>query len=392
MIRFKPDTWLEFFLRFFAMAAPDANVYVEIPAPDLRFAALILVAVAVVLCWRRLAANPRAALALLMLMLVATVPWMITSGNGRYWIPILLCAGPAVAGLIYLLPLSRWFRLFMAAALLAAQAFVVLQNSPWDAWTWATWQDAPYFQVDLPGDAARAPPTTYVTLSTISYSLIAPQFPPASRWINITSGGGVIRDAGWTAEFLGKAGRLVLLAPSIRGQVQADRQPSPEVRQALDTLIGPVRLALDANQRCELLTSGGLAAIGHRQGAKDFEGRDQIGFWACPLRYPVDRPPAPVTVAPARTEAVLDKVEQLCPRFFRPREAKTLPIAGGSLRQYPNSDMKVYVLDDGQVLYKFWRALNPVAIGSVDDVLSGKATVDCDHIRGRTGLPWDREI
>ena len=36
-VRFEPDTLYEALLRPVAMAAPDANVYVEIMAPDLRF-------------------------------------------------------------------------------------------------------------------------------------------------------------------------------------------------------------------------------------------------------------------------------------------------------------------------------------------------------------------
>ena len=36
-MRFQPDTWLEALLRPVAMAAADANVYVEIMAPDFRF-------------------------------------------------------------------------------------------------------------------------------------------------------------------------------------------------------------------------------------------------------------------------------------------------------------------------------------------------------------------
>ena len=82
----------------------------------------------------------------------------------------------------------------------------------------------------------------------------------------------------------------------------------------------------------------------------------------------------------------------MCPRFFRAGEGETLRIPGGALRHYPGSDMKVYVLDNGEVYYKFWRALNPVFVGREDDVLQGRAAVDCDHIRGRSGLPWDREI
>lgn len=57
---------------------------------------------------------------------------------------------------------------------------------------------------------------------------------------------------------------------------------------------------------------------------------------------------------------------------------------GGTVRHYTDSDARVYMLNDGKVLYKYWRALNPVLIG--------KAIVACDKIRGRSGLPWGREI
>jgi hypothetical protein len=44
----------------------------------------------------------------------------------------------------------------------------------------------------------------------------------------------------------------------------------------------------------------------------------------------------------------------------------------------------VYVMEDGEVLYKFWRSLNPVTIGSRAEVLAGQAHVDCTKIRAPT--------
>jgi hypothetical protein len=391
MIRFIPDTWLEALLRFFAMAAPDGNVYVEIAAPDVRFAAIVLLAIAIAFLARRLVANPRPAIGLLALVLASTVPWLLTSGNGRYWIPMLLCAGPLAIGLVYLLPLTRAFRTTLAFGLLALQTFVVLQSPPWDSWSWVVWEEAPYFQLELPPVQPNAPPTTYVTLTSISYSLIAPQFPASSRWINITNVGAAGRDAAWAADFLAHSpGPIKLIAPTIKGQVAADRGPTPEVRNALDAMLGSQRLALASDRQCDLLHSSGLvsAARAGVNAAKEFK---DAGFWVCPLRYPVERPPEKVKPVDPATEAAFARLEQMCPRFFHPG-AKTVPINGGSVRQYAGSDMKAYVLDNGEVWYKFWRALNPVMVGKLPEVLSGKAHIDCDAIRGRAGLPWDREI
>jgi hypothetical protein len=94
---------------------------------------------------------------------------------------------------------------------------------------------------------------------------------------------------------------------------------------------------------------------------------------------------------PVRFDAVFSAIEAQCPRFF-PTGAETRIISGGEMRTYYSSEMKVYVLEEGLVLYKYYRAFNPVRIGTRDDVLSGKAKVDCNNIRGRSGLPWEREI
>lgn len=390
MIRFEPDTAVEGLLRFFAMAAPDGNVYVEIAAPDTRFAAVVFLAVGVLLFHKRLAANPRPALTLLALLLVSVPPWLMTSGNGRYYIPMLLCAGPLAVALIYLLPLTRLFRSFLAIALLALQTFVVATSPPWDAWAWLPWEEAPYFHVDIPAPLTSAKPVTYITISSISYSLIAPRFPASSRWMNVTNVGGTGRDAKWAQDFLAAApGPIMLIAPSIRGELGVDGKPKRKVRDALDLLLRTQRLALEGDA-CELLRSRGLEVITSKR--KPEGDTEDVGFWVCPLRYPVAAADVQEKLVAPKIESVFSRIEQLCPRFFPPGSSVTTPINGGALRHYTESDMKIYVLDDGSVRYKFWRALNPVPIGTVDGVLSGKDVVDCKNIRGRGGLPWDREI
>lgn len=388
MIRFKPDTWQEALMRPFAMAAPDANVYVEVSAPDLRFAVALIAALAMLLLWRRLPERRPAVLALLALTALAFIPWMQTSGNGRYFVPILLVAGPLVGGLIHGLPFTKAFRLFLMATAVAAQATAVTLNPPWGSWAWLDWDQAPYFHV-----AKRAAPVqqgvTYIGLSSISYSLIAPQFPADSRWISLASGGATPRDSEWVRQFIAKGERRVLVVPSVSAQT-AWGQPTAEVREALNALLGPHALALQTSQPCETRPSRALAAIA-RAAVTEPEPAG-FAFWLCPLDYPVHHRPKHEDPQSLQVESVFNKLEALCPRFFRAGESATRRIDGGAMRHYPGSDMKVYVLDDGKVFYKFWRALNPVLVGLTGEVLSDAATVQCDKIRGRAGLPWDREI
>lgn len=390
MIRFLPDTWLEALLRYFAMAAPNASVYIEIPAPDFRFAALaLLLAVALFRPRGLMRAKPVAALSALIL--IATGPWLVSSGNGRYWIPMLLCVGPVVVGLIWLLPVTRAFRVFLAGGLLAAQAFVVQQNPPWESWGMADWDEPPYYQIALPPAKQGDVPVTYVTASSNSFSLVAPQFPPDTRWINITSPPVGARERKARQLFLASAKKLELLAPTIAGEMTPEGQPSAGYRRAMNMLMASSRLSIDPAKPCTLLRSTGLMTMATKKRVMSEPDMSQIGFWTCPLRLSdADSPPVRQAL-PARTEAAFAAVERMCPRFF-PRGAASVPIPGGALRQYSDSDMTLYVMDDGEVRYRYWRALNATLIGSADDVLNGKAALDCNALHGRSGLPWDREI
>ncbi len=86
------------------------------------------------------------------------------------------------------------------------------------------------------------------------------------------------------------------------------------------------------------------------------------------------------------------KLESACPRIFPPGQGVSSRVGDGVARGYGSSDTKAYVLDDGNVLYKYWRALNPARVGTVDEVLAPGFKMDCNAIRGRSGLPWEKEI
>lgn len=56
-------------------------------------------------------------------------------------------------------------------------------------------------------------------------------------------------------------------------------------------------------------------------------------------------------------------------------------LPGGEVRSYLQAEMKVYVYDDGKVLYKYYRDLNPVLVGQAQDVLAERARMDCAAVR-----------
>jgi hypothetical protein len=398
MIRFMPDTWQDAVLRPIAMAAPDGGVYVETIAPDLRFVFILLLLV-VWLLFRMRGFAPlrsparRLTLGLLAFTALTFVPWLATTGNGRYFIAVLFLAGPVAIALLYHLPLSRHMQLALAGLMIALQVGLVHENAPWDSWGLAPWKQAPAFDVEIPADM-RTQPATYVTVYGISYSLIAPRFDPDSRWISLASQQGGSRDEAMAERvraFLASASTLRLLLPSPLGEPLTGMLPAAHI-EALNRVLAPHSLQLVSQEPCRVLRSAGLTSLGEKvspAGAeKPLEAR---AFLVCPLQR-VTGPTPPSARPDPQAEAVFARIEQACPRLFAPGEASTTVLPGGYRRFYVSSDMRLYVLSNGSVMYKYIRALNMALVGSVQDVLSPAFRMDCDHVKGRTGLPWEREI
>lgn len=394
MIRFLPDTFRDAIWRPLAMAAPDGGVYVEIIAPDFRFAFALLLAVAWLLLARGNLRRVSPALIVLAFTALAFVPWLATTGNGRYFIAFLLIAGPLCIGLLHLIPVTRGLRLCLAVMMVLWQGYLIYENEPWNSWTYVSWKEAPAFGVEIPAEVA-AQPATYVTVASISYSLIAPRFHPASRWINISSlqgSAGTSSDELRAQALIAEPGPLKLIFPTVPSGQEGERI-DPELGVAIDGLLARQGLSIENEAQCRILHSDGLSKMRMRRLNDIPPGQKVVhGFWLCPLARhasPRARQAGPV---PERLERVFEKLEKLCPRIFRPGEVVSLRIPAGALRGYPGSDFKLYVLDDGRVWYKYVRALNPVFVGDVDSIMAAAFTMDCDNIRGRSGLPWERGI
>lgn len=394
MIRFLPDTWRDAVMRPLAMASPDGGVYIEFIAPDFRFVFILMLAFAWLVLARGKQRRTSPAIALLVLTAVAFVPWLATTGNGRYFIPFLLISGPLCIGLLHLLPTSRTLILTLAIAMVSWQAFLIHDISPWRNWGYVMWGDGPPFDIEMPKEVAQQP-ATFVTLSNISYSVIAPRFHPDSRWVNISSQAGLADkspDGLRVQRLIAAPGPIRVLFPTVPGG-QLEGRIDAALGEAIDDLLARQGLSIEDEAQCRLLRSSrlpGLASSSLSDAQTEKPG--VYGFWLCPLARHASARAARAGPVPEQTEQVFDRLERLCPRIFRPGETVSLKIPSGAVRGYAGSDFKLYVFDNGEVWYKYVRALNPVLIGKIGDVLKPAFVMDCDHIRGRSGLPWDRGI
>lgn len=409
LIRFMADTWRDAVLRPLAMAAPDGWVYVEVLAPDIRFAlAMLMVLVLLIMRLKKgkyQKGGQTPVFLLFAISFASFIPWMATSGNGRYFMPYIIAVGPLVVALIYLLPATRWMRFSLVILTLIVQGFALFQNSPWTpfgSWEFVAWKKPPYFSLEIPPGAIKGD-ETFITVANMSYSAVAPLFPDSVRWINLSifNGGDVESDFHTyqpVREMLKDAKQLMLFQ---KAQPHAMRegtfQPNQRAIEALNAYLTPHRLGLRQPVNCRLLKSGSASESTSIPSDVGTEERSRLlessGFWLCPLHYPVTTPGvAKQTFEELQAKQAINKMEQVCPRFFPPGQALVLQHGAGFARNYAQSDSSLIVTRDGNLYVKNARALNPELIGKVAEILKPGFAFDCTRFRGRSGLPWEREI
>jgi len=382
------------------MFFPNGGIYVEIMAPDGRFALFVLMFFLVwVLGWRNILKRAQAhvMLALALLVGLSFIPWLITSGNGRYFMYCLFVVGPLLVMCIRALPTTAEFRLTLIFLALSLQGYLLCLTVPWDNWNFFPWSRGPVFKVVWPEIAIKPNKRVFVTVSSLSYSIVAPQMDASAQWIGLLSLDrreerlGLFEKA---KRKLADAERIDLILPTIFDHMDHDGLPDQAMRLSINDMVAPFQLELTEDfNSCYLLpisppsnTDAGEALNGQSTKSSVFS------FWQCHLNVSDKQYSSSKKEVPEIIEAALNQLELTCPRFFRAGESSTLPLNGGGLRNYPGSDMKIYAIPQSGVFYKYYRSYQITKVGSVEDVAAGNFTLDCGKLRGRSGLPWERQI
>jgi hypothetical protein len=387
MLRFKPDGWLEGLLRPFILADPHGFVYFELPAPDLRFAVLALLTVAALTGSRLRSRLSSGAWRTLVGLWLAFYAWTFVIGNGRYFIVGLLIAGPIIVMLVGALPISRSMRVVVLASAVGLQGVVVHQHLSQGAWALARWVDGPGLR--LPASPLRQQPAVFITISSISHSILVPQFDRRSHWVNLA---GQVHITPKTPEWGRLRGLLMsplpkyVVLPVPPGHAAAGSQPSGELAKLLQATLERHGLQLGERQ-CDILSSYLVSGDAPLSG----KSAPALAYWFCLLTNGPAGEPAPPAEAGPWLEAFA-AVERRCPRYFPPGEGKlTMVSEHVAVHHYQNTDTRLYVDALGNVMYRYLRALNPTFVGTVDQVLAGAFALDCDKLPGRYVYPWEHE-
>jgi len=383
--RFAPHGLGEALAFPFRLASAEAMTYAEINAPDLRFAAAVLAAVALGLATlvptlrrrirdRAMAAGSTAdAARLFSFFLISLAIWIGTSGNARYGLMVLLLVGPCCA---YVLEraLPRYGYLTVGA-LLAVQIAICTSISP-SRWFVAERWSKSWFGFAAP-ERARKEPALYLTVEPQAMTAAIPFLHPASSFANLH--GQDAATTGWQrlAAFGERnAGPVRVLGRALR--LQPHGKPRADVIEAYNWTLLRFGYRVDTSD-CFSISwqpdDGDALSRWANRFSVHSESRQRIMSLASCALTAAKRDPAEIEEE-RRMSEVFSRIEKGCPRLFHGLTAVTERIGKEWSRSYPALDARMETRS-GRVILQHWFKLRHFELGSLADWSSADAARRC---------------
>jgi len=410
--RFIPDSLIDALQRPFAMFGRDAMLHEELPAPDIRYALLLLVFLLSTVIWvsRSISKTPipivnprpepatRALAALGCAFAADWIAWLSGSGNGRYFIPMACVAGILGIALLFRLLINHTVgRNALLLALLAAQAFqlsLVYFDSPASGFRWnrAPWEGL-WFNVDVPAKLAIQP-NLYLSIGMQSNSFIAPFLAKGSGVVNFSGGYALGPDRATAARV---RELMAQSAPHLRVLVSGDHIYSDSSSRAprqsdVDDALRTFGVRTDLTD-CETITLRGLRPV---QGLWPWR---PVGSSVPPPTIPQSKLPYTSHLVSCRlvtdtrdesremadrraVDVLLDRLEDECPALFQPPRPQTEYANHIWSRVYPSTDLTAWI-DKGEVkVIDPTRDIRETIVGRVEDWARTPRALQCGRRHG----------
>lgn len=391
MIRFTPDSLLDAIFRVVAMALPQGNIYTEIIAPEVK--PLVCIAIfAIGLMMARCRANTLKAESIkLGVVLVAMyLLWIFTSGNGRYFLVPLMLFGVLVASLARTFATNKAWALSIVVTVTLFQLYTVKLTGPQDAWAQTRWASLQAFDIALDAQS-QTQPSTYLSYSEPSFSIIAMHFAPQSRWINLAflDSNSDSFEARRVQEIIAESTSLTLIFPTPPTRRNVGSSAAELVQSSIKSDLSI--WGLQVRESCRFLSAPSLTPS-YKFFFTDGIGKpvemSAPGFWLCPLGR-VPRAVKAVVSPPEIATAVFQAVEMKCPRYFPGRSRVVRMLNDVTVARYPEADMVLKVYTNGHVTYQYYNNFKETSLGETKSVLD-MASLSCNNIAGREVFPWQR--
>lgn len=357
--RFIPDTLAQALWRPFEIVKPIFMIQEEMRAPDIRYALLACLAVAILLrwCWRRFRPigaikviggagiySDRILLALGCAFALDWGGWLRAAGNGRYFLPMACVAAVLVVQLLYKI-LSGRFKAFVYAftLLFAVQGTQAAFGSQL-RWNAEQWNDH-WLDVVLPGDLATQP-NLYFSMSTQSDAFMANYLPAGSGLIDLA---GVFALSPDGANGARVASLIQRYAPHLRIMIGGTKLFADDSRKGprastVNAYLAPFGLHVDATD-CQVIDIKGLSdgvtvMFDESMPARDPRGTTHLLSCRVVRGAVFNRT---LWQERAAADVVLDRLEDACPKLFQPRRLVSEPFGRGWGRMYMNTDEIAWV-------------------------------------------------
>lgn len=353
--RFLPQSAHEFAARPFLMADPRADVYTETNAPDVRFAvaAALSLVLPFTLLRRRNAAGSATDAAvsrrggrLLVAFWLGFVAWAVTSGNGRYLMPLAIACGPLVAWLAARAVAAPRARFYLIAGVIAVQVLGLAVAAD-RRWSEVPWPKDGWFSISLPEGFARRQ-ALYLSLDPQPAAFFAALADPRAGFVNLVGQNAIAPDGpggGRVKRLIDANVDRVWLTFQIHA-LDADARPLLPPADRLETLLAPFGLQPRLSA-CEYARLDGLASLRKRSTGERLELT-----WDARFRYFAFCPTERIAMPPhwrAQRDAARLRFAQLearCPKLFAPATAEPVQFGNAWSKFYVNTDVWVELEGD----------------------------------------------
>jgi hypothetical protein len=400
--RFMPETIGDFLLLPITMLDVGMRTYTETMAPDSRLLdfLLILVCLGIAFLYRvfRTAAPPTGNEVVrvapvyapaLVFCLASYVLWLLTSGNGRYAIPLLLLVGPMIPASVLAFTGSQRVIAYALGGLILVQGAILYPIGA-IRWTSAQWKST-WFDVDVP-ERFRTQPFLFLSLNRQTAAFLAPLVHRDSSFVNLVGQVSLAlnRPGGDRLRSLlerHRSGTRTLMLTGVRLRTPDQLKRAAKLQ---NDLLADVGLEVDGTDcvTFEMSDLAGSMPVVAPQSPKSNSGgmMYKTNFLTC-----ATKPAQPTSADQSlvarveKTNRAFARLEAACPRIFSPPNPHTDNLYGTLRRDYVNSDT-VLSEDDGTILYEGFLSRTPVALGRREDIADGIVQIHCGHGLGRRSL------
>lgn len=386
LLRFIPANLAEGLWRPFAIVAPDPMVHDELRAPDARYALLVTISLALVLTqpWRQFArrssrpdsrpvrenatTDERIAVAVGCGFAADWALWLVSSANGRYFLPMASVASVLIVVFLSFIVAVRskaWLGILITFA--AVQVTQIAMN-PGLRWSAVPWDSGPWLSVSVP-EKLKTEAHLYLSMGAMSNAYLAPYVAKSSGFINFT-GAYALDPAGADGERV-KAliahnhGRLRVLAAGAR--LYTDLKHLPNVSDVDGAL---ARFGLRVNpDDCATIRA-------------DNSRQDQYvkRLVTCGVLAAAETPNQ--SASGDHAELILDRLEDACPALFQPRRPLIEYRNHRWQRVYLNTDIWAWVSRGYVKFYNPVTGDGPIFVGSEKEWLAAPLTLTCGRRKG----------